>query len=276
MSHTQGAYRRLFDLAGHTSVVTGGAGIIGESVCAALADHGSSVAIVDIDGNRASNLARVLSEVYEVDAIGIACDVRDESAVREMADHVEGLLGPITILHNNAVARPRDLRGYFASVEDASLSMWREVMETSLDGMFLVAREVGRRMAVQSRGSIIQTSSIYGMLGPDFRIYEGSDYLGGAITTPVAYSTAKAGVVGLTRHLASYWAMDGVRVNALIPGGVRSGQNDEFVDRYSARVPMGRMAAASDMAGALVYLASDASSYVTGQALFVDGGLSAW
>jgi NAD(P)-dependent dehydrogenase (short-subunit alcohol dehydrogenase family) len=149
-------------------------------------------------------------------------------------------------------------------------------MAVNLDAMFLVAQEAGRRMIPRRRGSIIQTASIYGIMGPDPRIYEGSSYLGGPIRNPAVYSASKAGVVGLTRHLATVWAPHAIRVNALTPGGVSSGQNSVFSDKYAARVPLGRMARAEEMVGALVFLASDASSYITGQNIVVDGGLSAW
>ena len=131
-------------------------------------------------------------------------------------------------------------------------------------------------MATQGLGSIIQTASIYAVVGPDQRIYEGSLYEGRPINTPPVYSASKAGVVGLTKYLATYWGGKGVRVNTLTPGGVASGQNETFVGRYSARVPLGRMADSKEIATALVFLASDASSYITGQNLIVDGGLSAW
>ena len=119
-------------------------------------------------------------------------------------------------------------------------------------------------------------ASIYGMVGPDFRIYEGSSYLNQKITTPPAYATAKAAIIGMTRFLATYWADKGIRVNTLTPGGVESGQNNDFIKNYSSRVPMVRMAKPDDLSGALIYLASDSSSYVTGQNLVVDGGWTAW
>jgi NAD(P)-dependent dehydrogenase (short-subunit alcohol dehydrogenase family) len=132
-------------------------------------------------------------------------------------------------------------------------------------------------MVAQGRGgSIIQTGSIYGARAADPRIYQGSSYLGRPINTPAVYAASKAGVAGLSRHLAAYWAGAGIRVNTLVPGGVASGQNEEFQRRYADRVPLGRMARAEEMVGALVFLASDASSYVTGQEIVVDGGLSAW
>ena len=148
-------------------------------------------------------------------------------------------------------------------------------MSVNIDGMFLVAQAIGKQMIKQGKGgSIIQTASIYGVMAPENSIYEGSFYLDRQINTPAVYTTSKAAVIGLTKHLASYWAEKGIRVNTLTPGGIESGQNDEFKRRYSARVPMGRMANAPEMVGALLYLASDASSYVTGQNIIVDGGLN--
>ena len=150
-------------------------------------------------------------------------------------------------------------------------------MSVNIDGVFLVAQAVGGQMQKQGTGgSIIQTASIYGLVSSDKRIYEGSFYLDRQISNPAVYSTSKAAVVGLTRYLAANWGDAKIRVNALVPGGVESGQNDTFKARYSARVPLARMAQPDEMVGAVVYLASDASSYVTGHCLVVDGGLSAW
>jgi NAD(P)-dependent dehydrogenase (short-subunit alcohol dehydrogenase family) len=150
-------------------------------------------------------------------------------------------------------------------------------MGVNIDGMFLMAQAVGKQMIAQGHGgSIIQTASIYGVAAPDQRIYEGSQYLGRPINTPAVYSASKAAVIGLTRYLASYWGSQGIRVNTLTPGGVESGQNDVFSRKYSARVPLGRMARTDEMQSALLFLASDASSYVTGQNLIIDGGLTCW
>ena len=150
-------------------------------------------------------------------------------------------------------------------------------MSVNIDGMFLMAQAVGKTMlAGEIKGRIVQTASIYGVVGPDNRIYEGSSYLGGPISTPAVYSASKAAVVGFTKWLATYWADKGIRVNCIVPGGVSSGQNGVFNDLYSARVPMGRMARAEEMVPPLLFLASEASSYVTGHVLMVDGGWTAW
>jgi NAD(P)-dependent dehydrogenase (short-subunit alcohol dehydrogenase family) len=273
---TPGHYRGLFDLGGRVAVVTGGTGILGRRFAAALADHGASVAVLDLDRDAVDEFATDLRGTFGVQAGGYVCDVADEDAVTEVVAAVEAELGPIAVLHNNAASKSSSLEGFFAPLATTSLETWREVMAVNLDGMFLMARAVGNRMVERGHGSIVQTASIYGVMAPDQRIYEGSSYLGMEISSPVVYSASKAGVVGLTRHLAAEWGARGVRVNTLVPGGVRSGQNDTFLARYSARVPLGRMAEADEMTGALVFLASDASSYVTGQTLLVDGGLSAW
>jgi len=267
----------MFGLTGKTAVVTGAVGILGQGFCRGLAEFGAQVAVVDLDQNRCDQFSAELQRDYDVSALGVACDVADPSSVAGMVEQVVSRFGTINVLHNNAASKSTDLDAFFASTEEYSLAEWRKIMAVNVDGMFLVAQTVGKQMQRQGTGgSIIQTASIYGIVSSDKRIYEGSFYLGRQISNPAVYSTSKAAVVGLTRYLAANWGDAGIRVNALVPAGVESGQNDTFKSRYSARVPLGRMAKADEMVGALVYLASDASSYVTGHCLVVDGGLSAW
>ena len=271
------AYRNLFDLSGKSAVVTGGLGVLGRHFCAGLATFGADVAIVDLDEAAARDFALELVRDYGTRAIGIGCDVANEASVSAMVAKVVAAFGKIDVLHNNAATKSSNIEAFFAPFENYSQEEWREVMAVNLDGMFLVAKHAGRQMVLQGRGgSIIQTASIYGVMAPDQRIYEGSSYLGRPINTPAVYSASKAGVLGLTKYLATYWAGKGIRVNSITPGGAESGQNETFKARYSARVPMGRMAQPHEMVGALIYLASDASSYMTGQNLIVDGGLHAW
>ena len=271
------SYRGLFDLSGKVALVTGGAGILGQHFCAGLAESGATVAVVDLRADKARELAQALSVRYKTPTIGIGCDVADPESVQAMVARVVTEFGEINVIHNNAAGKSDDLDAFFAPFEEYSLDQWRKIMAVNLDGMFLVAQAAGKQMVAQGKGgSIIQTASIYGLMAPDHRIYEGSFYLGRQINTPAVYTASKAAVIGLTKHLATYWADKGIRVNTLTPGGTESGQNDEFNRRYSARVPMNRMATAREMVGALLYLASDASSYVTGQNIIVDGGLNAW
>lgn len=262
-----------FRLDGKVAVVTGGAGILGRRFCAGLTQAGAKVAVVDVDESSAKAFAATLGE----GATGFGCDVSNPGSVNTCIDAVLKQFGAIDVLHNNAATKTHDIRAFFTPFEDYPLETWREVMSVNIDGMFLMAQKVGRHMVARGKGgAIVQTASIYGLVAPDSRIYEGSDYLGGPINTPAVYAASKAAVIGLTKWLATHWAKQGVRVNCLVPGGVSSGQNGVFSELYSARVPLGRMAEADEIVPALLYLSSEASSYVTGQVLAVDGGWTCW
>jgi len=266
----------LFSLANKVVVVTGGAGLLGQVFCQALVDVGAHVAIVDLDLASAETVAKRINKSDAQRVIAVGSDITSPESVTQMVANVVKQLGRIDVLVNNAASKGSSLDAFFESFEDYSLKTWREVMSVNIDGLFLVAQAVGKQMKKQGGGSIIQTSSIYGVVAPDQRIYEGSEYNGRPINTPAVYSASKSAVNGLTNYLATYWASSKIRVNSLTPGGIASGQNSEFNKKYSNRVPLGRMGEASELVGALIYLASDASSYVTGQNLIVDGGLSAW
>jgi NAD(P)-dependent dehydrogenase (short-subunit alcohol dehydrogenase family) len=275
--HMVFSYKSLFNLEGKTAVVTGGIGLLGTAFCRGLAEFGANIAVIDLDEDKANEFAQSLSDEYRIKAAGIRCDVSDPASVSNMIANIVDQFGQINILHNNAASKSEDLDAFFAPFEKYSLKEWRKIMSVNIDGVFLVAQAVGNQMIKQGQGgSIIQTGSIYGIMASDKRIYEGSYYLGRQISNPPVYSASKAAVVGLTKFLAAYWADQNIRVNTLVPGGIESTQNQTFKDKYSARVPMNRMAQTHEMVGALVYLASDASSYVTGQSIVVDGGLSAW
>ena len=266
----------LFSLANKVVVVTGGAGLLGQVFCQALVDVGAHVAIVDLDLASAETAAKKINKSDAQKVVAFESDITSPESVTQLVANVVKQLGRIDVLVNNAASKGSSLDAFFESFEDYSLKTWREVMSVNIDGLFLVAQAVGKQMKKQGGGSIIQTSSIYGVVAPDQRIYEGSEYNGRAINTPAVYSASKAAVNGLTSYLSTYWASSKIRVNSLTPGGIASGQNSEFNKKYSNRVPLGRMGEASELVGALIYLASDASSYVTGQNLIVDGGLSAW
>jgi NAD(P)-dependent dehydrogenase (short-subunit alcohol dehydrogenase family) len=260
-------------LDGQVALVTGGAGILGARFCAGLAARGAQVAVVDLFPDAAAAVAADIGDA----ARGFACDVADAASVRACVDAVAARFGRIDVLLNNAATKTANHRAFFANFEDYAIDTWREVMAVNIDGMFLMAQAAGKVMVAGGRGgSVIQTSSIYGLVGPDARIYEGSDYLGGPINTPAVYSASKAAVVGLTKWLATHWAKHDIRVNALVPGGVGSGQNSAFGDLYASRVPMGRMATPDEIVDPMLFLASPAARYVTGQVLAADGGWTAW
>lgn len=267
----------LFDLTGKVAIVTGGTGLQGKRITRGLAAHGAHVAVVDLDSDTAIAQAAEISAEYDVTALGVACNVAEKIDVEAMVKTVVKTFGKIDLLHNNAASKSKDPRDFFVPFEEFDFDVWRQVMSVNIDGVFLVAQAVGKQMLAQGHGgSIIQTSSTYGLVGPDFGIYEGSEYMGCRITTPAAYAASKGAVVQLTRYLATYWGDKGIRVNTLVPGGIESGQNETFQKNYGARVPLGRMADVDEMVGAVIYLASDASSYMTGQMVVVDGGWTAW
>jgi NAD(P)-dependent dehydrogenase (short-subunit alcohol dehydrogenase family) len=268
---------KRFDLTGKVAIVTGGTGILGRHFCTGLAQAGAKVAVLDIDEKSSNIFAQELMQKYETETLGVGCDISNPVDVQSKVGLIIEKWNCIDILHNNAATKTHNLKNFFTAFEDYSWETWQEVMNVNLGGYFLMAQAVGKQMCKQvNGGSIIQTASIYGILAPDQRIYQGSEYQGIEINTPAVYSASKAGVIGLTQYLSSYWGEKSIRVNTLTPGGVESGQNTVFNQNYSKRVPLGRMAKAGDLVGALLFLASDDSSYITGQNIVVDGGLSVW
>lgn len=257
-----------FGLQGKVVVLTGAAGIIGREVVREFLDAGARVCAVDRDGQLQQKLGPESESLMHCEA-----DVASRDALLAVRSRVEGRWGTADVLLNNAATKSPN---FFEPFETFPLEDWEQVLSVNLTGAMLAAQVFGAPMAQRGRGSIVNTLSIYGIVGPDQRIYEGSLYLGRPINTPAIYSASKAGLWGLTKYLATYWGASGVRVNAVTPGGVASGQNDVFMRNYASRAPLGRMAQASDIAHAMRFLASDASKYVTGHNLVVDGGWTAW
>ncbi|MFN3440382.1 MAG: SDR family oxidoreductase [Acidovorax sp.] len=258
-----------FQLDGKVVVLTGAAGIIGTEVVREFLEAGARVFAMDRD---ADLLGGKLGASHET-LLTCVADVSSRPSLENALAVLQKCWGLPHVVINNAATKSEN---FFEPFESFPVADWNEVMSVNLTGAMLSAQVFGGPMAARGGGSIINTLSIYGIVAPDQRIYEGSQYLGRAINTPAIYSASKAGLWGLTKYLASYWGHRGVRVNAVTPGGVFSGQNDTFVGNYSHRTPLGRMATADDMANAMRYLASDASKYVTGHNLVVDGGWTAW
>lgn len=265
----------MFDMTDKVVVVTGGTGILGSQYARCLANVGACVIIADLSQERCDDLAAQINESCVGKAVGYAVDLSSEESIKNWSDHIISEHKKVDVLINNAAAKTK---GFFKPVDSFSLEDWNAVMNVNVTAIFLTAKYLGHKMAEQKSGSIINISSIYGVVGPDQSIYEGSYYedLGGAINTPLIYSTTKGAVIAMTRYFATYWGAQGVRTNTLTPGGVFSGQNETFVTKYSKRVPLNRMANDEEMLGALLFLASDASTYVNGQNLIIDGGLTAW
>ncbi len=262
-----------FDLNGKIVLLTGGAGILGTKFTKALAEKGARLALFDRNLEKATQLANQINEIYPNSVNAFGGDVTNLSDLKTLNNKIISEMGEVDVLINNAAAKSPN---FFEPFESFPIEDWNSVMEINTTGVMLGCQVFGTQMAKRNKGSIINTLSIYGIVAPDQRIYEGSEYEGRSINTPAVYSTSKAALWGLTKYLASYWGHKGVRVNAITPGGVFSGQNKTFIDRYSQRVPLGRMAEADEMCGAVLFLASDASSYITGQNIIIDGGLSVW
>jgi len=263
-----------FRLDGKVVVVTGATGILGRLYSQRLAEAGARVVIADRDPENCRQLAEQIRAAGG-QAQANPVDLSQEASVEDWAREILDSPGRVDVLVNNAATKSPQ---FFAPLEAFPLDDWNHVMAVNVTGMFLVLKHLGPSMVAQGHGSVINVSSIYGVVGPDQRIYEGSWYeeLGGPINTPLIYSVTKGAVISLTRHMATLWGPKGIRTNTLTPGGVSSGQNSAFAEKYSSRVPLGRMAQAEDLVGALLFLASDASVYVNGQNLIVDGGWTAW
>ncbi len=265
----------LFSLKGKVAIVTGALGLIGRNHCLALCEAGASVIVADTNEQHCSDFARQ----YLENSFGIYLDVTKKESVIEMANMVLEKSQKIDILINNAAVNdmfedPKATSGE-SKFENYPLDLWQKSLDVNLTGVFLCSQVIGAQMVKQGNGSIINISSTYGITAPDQSIYKDSEGHQ-SFYKPPAYSVTKAGVIMLTKFLASYWGNTGVRVNTLTPGGVKNTQSDYFIENYSKRTPLGRMASPHDYKGAIIFLASEASSYMTGSNLIVDGGWTCW
>jgi len=273
----------LFDLSGRVAIVTGACGLLGREHCDVLAEAGANVVLADLGSELCQNIAQDIANRRGVKTLATEVDISDKGLVERMVREVLNEFGRIDILINNAALTVKSgseqAKNYFAPFEDYPLKLWEKALRVNLTGTFLCLQTVGKQMVEQSRGVIINICSTYGIVAPDQRIYANarSPY-DPKITfnTPASYSATKGAILALTRYLATYWAHKNIRVNALTPGGVFDQHDEEFVRSYSYRTPMGRMADRTEYRGAILFLASDASSYMTGANLIVDGGWTAW
>ena len=269
-----------FDLTGRVAIVTGGVGLLGKEFCKTLAEAGAAVAVVDLNADATKKVADdLVAGGYR--AIGVATDITKPEAIQALIDAVLSAFGRIDILVNSAGMDPKfdpdaAARGILpGAFEDYPLDQWNAALNVNLTGTFLVTQACVKQMVAQGKkGSVINICSTYGLNGPDQRLYikDGKR----VAFKPVYYTVTKAGMLGFTKYLAAYYAGTEIRVNALTPGGVYNNHEEYFVKNYSAKTIMGRMAHGDEMNGALLFLASDASSYMTGNNVVVDGGWTAW
>lgn len=275
-------YRQQFDLSGKVALVTGAAGLLGPEHAMALAEAGATVVVTDVNARGAEDVARQVNERCGPErAVGLFLDVTDRASVGAVLEQVLVRFKGIHILINNAAVDPKvrqdsDLLET-SRLENFPLDQWHFQMNVGLTGAFLCCQVFGRWMAENGGGVILNIASDLSVFAPDQRIYRKPDRPDAQQPVkPVTYSVIKTGLVGLSRYLATYWAEKNVRVNALSPGGVYVNQPDEFVQKLTNLIPLGRMAQRDEYRGAVQFLCSDASSYMTGQNIVMDGGRSAW
>ncbi len=268
----------LFDLAGRVAVVTGGMGQLGSELAVALAGREMRVAILDVE-TEPRTTAAALRTGLEEGAIRVhRCDVTDRAAVEAARALVEVDWGvPHLLVNAAAIDAPPDApASEVGPFEDVPLESLERVVHVNVLGAVVPCQVIGGAMARAGRGSIVNVGSVYGLLSPDQGLYDFRRAAGETFFKPAAYAVSKSALLNLTRYLATYWGRSGVRVNTLTPHGIENGQPRPFAEAFAARSPLGRLMDVSEAVGAVVYLASDASSYVTGANLVVDGGWSAW
>lgn len=249
-------------------IVTGACGLLGKEFCKGIAELGGNIIVADINADFARQFAVRLGEEYGIKAESFPLDITSEESINNMIEYLLSKLDNIDGLVNNAYPRNNAWGTLF---ENILFEDWRENVDMHLNGYFNVTQKVAKMMMKQKSGSIINMGSIYGNLGPDFRIYEGTQ-----MTMPAEYSAIKGGIINFTRYLSTYLSKYNIRVNSISPGGIYNNQPKKFVDNYIEKTPLGRMGKPEDIVGGIVYLLSDSSQYVTGQNIVIDGGWSVW
>ena len=261
----------LMNLTGRTAIVTGGGGHLGEAICETLAELGANVAVLDCQEDACRKTACRIADDYQVSTLPLAVDLRDEAETRAVCDCVVGRFGRLDILVNCAAfVGASNLAGWVTEFSQQSTEAWRMALELNLTAPFALTQSCAAALAQHGTGSVINIGSIYGLVGPDLRVYEQT-----AMGNPAAYAASKGGLLQLTRWLSTVLAPH-IRVNSISPGGILRGQPERFQEQYVARTPLRRMGREEDLKGAAAYLAGDLSAYVTGQNLVIDGGWMAW
>jgi len=261
----------LSDLSGRRALITGAAGGLGRVFADTLAELGADLILVDLPGSNFQTLSESLIKRWGIRVENYICDLEDQSQRTELIKALKSSgLGLNILINNAAFAGTSDLPGWSVPFENQSLDSWRRAIEVNLTAVFDLSKGLSPLLRASKSGSIVNIASIYGMLGPDWGLYEGT-----SMSNPAAYAASKGGLIQLTRWLATTISPE-VRVNAISPGGIFRNQPEEFVKRYQAKTPLGRMADEEDFRGVIAYLSSDMSRYVTGANMVIDGGWGVW
>ena len=280
VSEAANRVKSLFDLTDRVAVITGGAGLLGRQHASILAEAGGIPVLLDLPQAKPEVAAAAVGKQHGVEAAGYAVDITQLAAVEKVRDQVMSRFGRVDILINNAANNPKvEAAGSTAwsRLENFPVEVWNDDLRVGLTGAFLCSRVFGAEMAKRGKGVILNISSDLGVIAPDQRLYRQPGVPEDQQPVkPVTYSVVKTGLIGLTRYLATYWATSGVRVNAISPGGVFNNQPEPFLAELYQRIPMSRMAEPDEYQGSILFLCSDASSYMTGANLIVDGGRTCW
>jgi len=270
---------KQFSLEGRVAVVTGAVGLIGKQHCYALAEAGANVVVTDMNQEKCVAFASELSSQFQRPMLGFAADITKVDSLKALRDAILKAFGKLDVLVNNAAINDMfenpTAAAELSKFENYPLELWQKSLDVNVTGVFLCSQILGTEMAKRGTGSIINVASTYGIVAPDQSLYKKPDGSQN-FWKSAAYPATKGAVISFTRFLAAYWGHRGVRVNTLSPGGVENAQEDYFIKNYSAKTMLGRMAEPTDYKGAIVFLASDASAYMTGANLIVDGGWTAW
>jgi NAD(P)-dependent dehydrogenase (short-subunit alcohol dehydrogenase family) len=261
---------KLFDLSDKVIIITGAAGLLGTQYAYGLSHAGANVVLADIDLKKCKFTEKQIKKKFSTNPMSIKLDLTNNESILSMTSTVIKKYSKIDVLINNA-AYQGNSKIRSSGFENLELETWNQAIDVNLTGVFLCCQSIGKQMIKQKSGNIINIASTYGLVGPDQRIYGKSGQ-----NSAIFYAATKSAILNLTRYLATYWEGKGIRVNTFSPGGVENNQDPNFIKKYSKKTPLGRMAKKNEYVGSMIFLASDASSYMTGSNLIVDGGWTAW
>ena len=278
----ESSVKKQYDLSGKNIVITGGAGFLGRNFAEAMAEMGGFPILLDVNADYVNEAVDSLgSKGYKAD--GFVIDITDKANVKAVVQAIAAKHQQVHVLINAAAFAMKNLQeggaGFFAPFEDYEENLWQISLDVNLTGTFLITQEIGKIMKANQYGIIINVASDVALISPDHRIYQANDrydYKGVSFNTPIAYPVTKAGILSFTRYLATYWAKEGIRVNSISPAGVYRNQDEKFVEQLVERIPLRRMAFPEELKGPIVFLASEASSFMTGGNLIIDGGRTIW
>ncbi len=262
--------QKIFDLTDKVVIITGSSGMLGTQYAYGLSECGANVILADIDISKSKITEKQIKKKFSTDPMSIKLDLTNKESILSMTSTILKKYSKIDVLINNA-AYQGNSKIRSSGFENLELETWNQAIDVNLTGVFLCCQSIGKQMIKQKSGNIINIASTYGLVGPDQRIYGKSGQ-----NSAIFYAATKSAILNLTRYLATYWEGKGIRVNTFSPGGVENNQDPNFIKKYSKKTPLGRMAKKDEYVGSMIFLASDASSYMTGSNLIVDGGWTAW